>query len=166
MIRKLKIDNSAILNRTRGGNIDRNASIDVDVNALHIRPSWFDARQKRDKRIGRKEIKKKLKSRLAYFFGERKKFLLFFLSSFCSHILKESANQNHLFFFFFFLAFVLFCFVIKNVCLNHTIFFFVPFLSSSTLKFFTQFKITLRNEICALSNLEDIHFFFLTFSSI
>ena len=121
MIRKLKIDNSAILNRTRGGNIDRNASIDVDVNALHIRPSWFDARQKRDKRIGRKEIKKKLKSRLAYFFGERKKFLLFFLSSFCSHILKESANQNHLFFFF--LAFVLFCFVIKNVCLNHTIFF-------------------------------------------
>lgn len=124
MIRKLKIDNSAILNRTRGGgNIDRNASIDVDVNALNIRPSWFDARQKRDKRIGRKEIKKKLKSRLAYFFGERKKFLLFFLSSFCSHILKESANQNHLFFFFFFLAFVLFCFVIKNVCLNHTIFF-------------------------------------------
>lgn len=61
MIRKLKIDNSAILNRTRGGNIDRNASIDVDVNALHIRPSWFDARQKRDKRIGRKEIKKKIK---------------------------------------------------------------------------------------------------------
>lgn len=110
MIRKLKIDNSAILNRTRGGNIDRNASIDVDVNALHIRPSWFDARQKRDKRIGRKEIKKKLKSRLAYFFGERKKFLLFFLSSFCSHILKESANQNHLFFFFSF--WLLFCFVL------------------------------------------------------
>lgn len=71
MIRKLKIDNSAILNKTGGGNIDRNASIDVDVNALNIRPSWFDARQKRDKRIGRKEIKKKLKSRLAYFFGER-----------------------------------------------------------------------------------------------
>lgn len=78
MIRKLKIDNSAILNKTGGGNIDRNASIDVDVNALHIRPSWFDARQKRDKRIGRKEIKKKIKKPTCLLFWGKKEILTLF----------------------------------------------------------------------------------------
>ena len=77
MIRKLKIDNSAILNKTGGGNIDRNASIDVDVNALHIRPSWFDARQKRDKRIGRKEIKKIKKPTCLLFWGKKEILTLF-----------------------------------------------------------------------------------------